>query len=124
MKNNGAHKVNFGHWFVGTMVSSAIVAFGAIGVGCSPEEVQDEVTNHYNCDVICEWAVDCEVESGTVDSCDDRCEANADASASYEEKVERCGSCIDDAHNDLACLDSRSVCAEECASIYPELTAS
>ena len=60
----------------------------------------------------------------TVDSCDDRCEASADASASYEEKVERCGGCIDDTHSELTCQDSRSVCADECADIYPELTAS
>lgn len=124
MNKGGEHKGKFGYWFVGSVALGAVATLGLASAGCSPEEVQDEVTNHYNCDVICEWAVECDVESGTIDSCDDRCEASADASASYEEKVERCGGCLDDVDDELTCTDSRSVCADECEGIYPELTAS
>jgi hypothetical protein len=89
-------------------------------VACSPEEVTDEAKNHIHCDQMCEWAVDCGRTSGSIDACDDDCEAKADQSEMFERQVQDCADCID--HTDLTCEQNDELCSDVCAAVAPPLT--
>lgn len=92
----------------------------AVFVACSPEEATDEVKNHVHCDQLCEWAVDCGRMPGSIDACDDDCEAKADQSEMYERRVQDCANCID--HDDLTCEQNDEICSDVCETVAPPLT--
>ncbi|NUP05350.1 MAG: hypothetical protein HOW73_04730 [Polyangiaceae bacterium] len=86
---------------------------------CRPGEEFEEIAHHLNCDLVCDWAIDCGIVQTSFDACDDPCEDNADDSEFYESDLERCAGCVDDTHDELSCSDSRRVCADECEDIFP-----
>ncbi|MBL8744004.1 MAG: hypothetical protein JNK04_23015 [Myxococcales bacterium] len=98
-------------------VIALTLAIGAAGafVGC--EEAVDEVTNNVRCDDICEYAVDCDLIGGSIDSCQNQCEAAGDASQTVEDRIEDCASCLD--HNDRTCEENDQLCAAECDLVPP-----
>ena len=95
------------------VMSLVLVAAAAAFAGCGEATV--EVTNTVNCASVCGRYADCFDSDFDVDGCTDRCEDEADASESREERLQACDSCIDD----RSCTDATFNCASECAGIVP-----
>ena len=94
------------------LVSSFILVGGMFAaIGCS--EAKDEITNTANCGDVCQRYADCFWDDFDVSDCTDRCEAEADASETREERLETCNSCIDD----TSCAEGTFKCGAQCAGV-------
>jgi len=97
--------------YVLAVASFACVA--AVSTGC--EEAVDEATNNIRCDDICEYAVDCGVVGGTIDACQNACEAAGDESQAVEDNIELCADCLN--HDEVTCEQNNELCAAECEGV-------
>jgi hypothetical protein len=93
----------------------AAVCVASAFFGC--EEAVDEVTNNIRCDDICEYAVDCGLVDGSIDACQNECEAAGDQSQTVEDRIEDCDACLD--HDDRTCDQNAELCSAECDLVPP-----
>ncbi len=95
-------------------LAAAVSALSAF-VGCG--EAVDEVTNNLRCDDVCEYAVGCGLVDGTMEACDDTCQAAGDDSQTVEDRIENCAACLD--YNDRTCSENADLCTAECEGVPP-----
>jgi hypothetical protein len=75
----------------------------------------NEVDRTLDCHDICSRYSECFDSSYDVDGCRDSCEDQADADAEFEERVDGCESCIDEA----SCVDGTFSCTDDCVGVVP-----
>lgn len=94
--------------------NALVLAFGLLTAAACSEAV-DEGTNTVDCASVCDRYAECFESDFDVQGCTDRCEDEADASQSREERLEACNSCIDD----RSCTSATFNCSTQCAGIVP-----
>ncbi len=67
---------------------------------------------HIDCHEVCDAYDDCFGPIGE-DRCHDRCEDLADQSDAFDEQLERCAACVENA----TCVETADFCDAECAGI-------
>jgi hypothetical protein len=75
----------------------------------------EEVTNRITCKDVCQRYADCFDSGYNVESCTDRCTADATADDEKEERLELCNECIDDE----SCTGAVFDCTTECSPFVP-----
>lgn len=83
-----------------------------VGAGCSGDNEVDRVID---CHSICDRYSECFDSDYDVDECRGSCESEADADAEFEDRVDSCEACIDEA----SCTEGTFSCADDCVGIVP-----
>lgn len=94
--------------------ASVLIVLTFAVAACS--DTVDPVTNHFDCNDICESWRDCADKDYDVGTCRDRCEKDASDSDSKQTKLDNCHECLD---NNDKCLDAATMCATSCGAFVP-----
>jgi hypothetical protein len=90
-----------------------LLFFGpAFVAACSGD---NEVDRTLDCHSICSRYAECFDSSFDVEDCRDDCEDEADADAEFEDRVDSCEACIDDA----SCTEGTFSCTDDCVGVVP-----
>lgn len=95
--------------------AAVLVVLSFAAAACS--DTVDPVTNHFDCNDICESWKSCSKDDGyDVDACRDRCEKDASDNDNKQTKLDNCHKCLDDNDN---CLSEATMCATSCSAFVP-----
>ena len=75
----------------------------------------DSAERIYDCASICNSYKECVDEDYDVTTCTSRCEDEASDSEAYEDKADKCQSCV----NDRSCTSAVFNCTDDCIGIVP-----
>lgn len=75
----------------------------------------NEVDRTLDCHAICSRYSECFDSDYDVDECRDECRREAAADAEFEDRVDRCEQCIDEA----SCAAGAFSCADNCVGVVP-----
>lgn len=93
---------------LGMAAGVIVLSVGACG------DVEEEIRNTIDCAQVCDQWNDCFGDTDEVDvditECTDTCEDRADADQAFEDAIDDCEDCLDDAANE--CTSCWSLCPE------------
>lgn len=94
--------------------ASVLIALTFAVAACS--DATDPVTNHFDCNDICESWRDCADSDYDVDGCRDRCEDDASDNDNKQTKLDNCHECL---KNNDSCVSEAVSCASSCSAFVP-----
>ena len=82
-------------------------------LGCG--DTVDDITDSVQCDAVCERYSSCFDADYDVEGCTDRCESDASASQTRQERLRSCDACMDE----RSCTEATFECSADCVGIVP-----